>query len=183
MKRNYIDYQSSTDSTDADKSEVSDIDEAFELDLMAAKQPKKQVWSKQEDASLLKIVQKYGASNWDIIAKYVKHRTGKQCRERYHNILNPNVRKGNWTADEDKKILELHASLGNQWAKIARGLEGRTDNSVKNRFHALNRSKPEVKKIPDEINAFFSHCSGLMEMQLPISRDAVIQVVPVCEPL
>lgn len=68
-------------------------------------------------------------------------RTGKQCRERYLNHLNPNIKKGNWEAAEDTKILALHASMGNKWCKYTEYLPGRTDCSIKNRFHVLTRSR------------------------------------------
>lgn len=132
--------------------------DAFELEMMTAKLPMKQPWSKHEDATLLKLVMKYGAANWDILAKCMKSRSGKQCRERYHNILDPTVRKGNWTHQEDQKILELHASVGNQWAKISRELCGRTDNSVKNRFYAISKRTDFI--VPFKGSALYASSAG-----------------------
>jgi hypothetical protein len=68
-------------------------------------------------------------------------RTGKQCRERYANHLQPGVKKGGWTKEEDEIILNLQARLGNQWAKMMEWLPGRSDNSIKNRFWSFHRSK------------------------------------------
>ena len=64
-------------------------------------------------------------------------RSGKQCRERWHNHLDPRVKKGDWTADEDQLIINMQAKLGNQWAKITRMLPGRTDNAARFALRSL----------------------------------------------
>ena len=77
-----------------------------------------------------------------LIASKMENRSGKQCRERYNNHLAPVVKKGNWTKEEDQLIVSLQKELGNHWSKIASHLDGRSDNSVKNRWHLIHRCRP-----------------------------------------
>lgn len=69
-------------------------------------------WTKEEDEMVIRLVAKYGPKRWSHIAGYLKGRIGKQCRERWHNHLNPTIKKDAWTPEEDMKILEAHASMG-----------------------------------------------------------------------
>lgn len=65
--------------------------------------------TKEEDALLIQLVKENGAKNWSSIAKKMKGRMGKQCRERWHNHLNPDIRKQKWTEEEDRIIIQCHS--------------------------------------------------------------------------
>ncbi len=119
-------------------------------------------WTKDEDAILLGMVQNMRMPmKWSIVAQSMPERTGKQCRERYVNHLNPRLKSTDWSPVEDATIFHLYNTGGSQWAKMSKMIPGRTDNGIKNRFHNLRRqleredehrvrlSKPS--DFPDEI--------------------------------
>lgn len=64
------------------------------------------------------------------ISDHMPGRVGKQCRERYLNHLDPSLRHGPWTEEEERLLLSLHARLNNQWAEIARQIPGANEKKV-----------------------------------------------------
>ncbi|BFI09564.1 transcription factor MYB, plant [Marchantia polymorpha subsp. ruderalis] len=94
---------------------------------------KKGPWTSAEDAILVAYVTKHGEGNWNSVQKHSGlYRCGKSCRLRWANHLRPNLKKGAFTPEEERMIIELHAKLGNKWARMAAQLPGRTDNEIKN---------------------------------------------------
>lgn len=92
-------------------------------------------WSHQEDEKILKLVSIYGKS-WSKISKILVTRNGKQIRDRFINVLDPDTKKGKFTEKEDKLLIKLYLYHGPKWATIAKYFEHRTADMIKNRFHS-----------------------------------------------
>ena len=72
--------------------------------------------------------------DWNVIAQKIPQRTAKQCGVRWEHHLDPSIKKGAWSAEEDAILLHQYELLGKKWSKIAAFLPGRSDNAVKIRF-------------------------------------------------
>jgi hypothetical protein len=107
-------------------------------------------WVIEEDKKLIEWVRVEGPNKWSQCAEYIPGRSGKQCRERWFNTLNPHVKKGDWSIEEDYNIFNLFSVYGSKWSKIALSLPGRTENSIKNRFYSTLRRIASNYKNRDE---------------------------------
>ncbi|XP_039037219.1 transcription factor MYB106-like [Hibiscus syriacus] len=90
-------------------------------------------WTPEEDQKLMAFVHKHGHGSWRFLPeKAGLRRCGKSCRLRWINYLRPDIKRGKFSLQEQKTIIQLHALLGNRWSAIAAYLPKRTDNEIKN---------------------------------------------------
>ncbi|CAM9775779.1 unnamed protein product, partial [Ectocarpus sp. 12 AP-2014] len=95
-------------------------------------------WQSVEDERMLSLVQIFG-QRWSTVAEHMPGRLAKQCRERYLNNLDPELRRGAWSREEDEKLLQLRGQQNKSFAKIAEQIDGRSYNDVKNRWSQISR--------------------------------------------
>lgn len=110
-------------------------------------QHKRGPWTQQEDELLKDLVSRMGATNWVRTSAMIGSRSPKQCRERYHQNLKPGLNHSPITEDEGNLIIQLVREKGKRWAEIARHLNGRSDNAVKNWFNGGENRRKRAKNL------------------------------------
>ncbi|KAL9252080.1 Transcription factor MYB92-like protein [Drosera capensis] len=103
---------------------------------------KKGPWTAEEDQKLVSYIQNHGHGSWRALPKLAGlNRCGKSCRLRWTNYLRPDIKRGKFSPEEEDKVLNLHAIMGNKWSAIAQHLPGRTDNEIKNFWNTHLKKK------------------------------------------
>ncbi|XP_020677472.1 transcription factor MYB92-like [Dendrobium catenatum] len=104
---------------------------------------KKGPWTPEEDQKLIDYIQKQGShGSWRHLPRIAGlNRCGKSCRLRWTNYLRPDIKRGKFSEEEEKLIINLHSMLGNKWSLISTKLPGRTDNEIKNYWNTHLKKK------------------------------------------
>lgn len=105
-------------------------------------------WIDDENRQLSLAVKKYGTHNWRKVATFIPGRSNRQCRERYMMRLNFGAERklGDWTAQEDRKLLELAPKCEFRWVKMESELKGRNARQIASRYELLMKHKNQGKK-------------------------------------
>lgn len=150
MARKLFNWNQHEERTRGDKEFTRKEEEAFNMMYMD---------TTREDQLLVKLATFYEFRKWNLIAEKLSStytlKSTKQCRERWHTILNPVIKKSSWSFEEERKLLAVHKLMGNKWASIAEILPGRTDNEIKNYFFCkLRKLARNIKNLVLDLKEF-----------------------------
>jgi hypothetical protein len=95
----------------------------------------------QEDARLREIVERCGTNDWTEVARQMRPRNGRQCRERWTNYLNPTLENRSWTAEEEILLDRKFGEFGSRWGALTTCFTNRSRNSIKNHWTSKRRQK------------------------------------------
>ncbi len=126
---------------------------AATMDRPPTRKSSKGGWTTAEDNMLRVVVVENNERNWKNIAKALNesfpgsNRNDVQCLHRWQKVIQPGLKKGPWTAEEDRTICSLVEKLGaNKWSLIAKQLPGRIGKQCRERW--FNHLHPSIKKEP-----------------------------------
>lgn len=98
---------------------------------------KKTAWTKDEDQLLLKLYKANGPK-WSSIARKITGRTDDACSKRYREALDPRLKKGEWTDEEDALMYEVLDRHGpGSWKEVGNKLN-RSSLGCRNRYEPTN---------------------------------------------
>jgi len=110
------------------------------------------LWTPDQDARLKEIVHELGMEHvktqdfWDRVALHCEH-DARLCRHRWNNFLRPDLRKGDWTLQEEALIVDMHRQFGPCWRVMVQCFPNRTDNDLKNKWNSMRRSQERKARL------------------------------------
>ncbi|KAL1923663.1 uncharacterized protein VTP21DRAFT_8643 [Calcarisporiella thermophila] len=108
---------------------------------------------------------------WHKIAQKIPHRTASQCQSRWEESLNPTVRKGKWTDEEDRLLIAGYHRYGKCWIRVAEMIGGRTQRQCRTRWLQIqNRIKRDHEKRLDVMRSASPPNPQPLSTSLPTSE-------------
>ena len=101
-------------------------------------------WDADEDRMLRVGFARFD-KQWAKIAETIPGRTNIQCRNRWKDVLDPNISNHAWSTEDDARLELGFVKFGSRWSKIADTIPGRTGLQCRDRFlrrHDKKRISP-----------------------------------------
>lgn len=111
-------------------------------------------WTAPEDERLRELVGIYGVHRWSAVGALMKTRTNKQCRERWLNVLSPDISYAPWTPCELRRLVDEVERRGRAWASLEKSFPGRTANDLKNKWNVMcgrrTKKRPRSEQVEEK---------------------------------
>ncbi|KAI9507697.1 Homeodomain-like protein [Russula earlei] len=106
---------------------------------------KTHVWDAESDRRLVEAVQKFGTESWSLVARLVSEDAQpNSCQNRWYRSLDPSIRRGNWSPEEDAQLRLAVNLYGHAWMEVASVIPGRNNEQCRDRW--TERLNPKVTK-------------------------------------
>lgn len=83
---------------------------------------KKSAWTAEEDGLLIELFTKNGPK-WSAFSRQIPGRTDDACSKRYREALDPNLKREEWTPEEDDMLINTYNSIGGKWGQVGQSLQ------------------------------------------------------------
>lgn len=101
----------------------------------------------EDDELLIKLVKDMPGCSWSSIASHMNNKTPKQCRDRWNNYANPDLKHGNWTIDEEIILLQNFNNIGLKWSEMMKFLPRRSSNEIRYQWLKLTNGEEDLNQL------------------------------------
>lgn len=91
-------------------------------------------WTNEEDEQLKELLYSFTSLSWKLISSKLKERSPSQCMHHWNMNLNPGIKKGKWSKEEDELVLSYVKENGANWGELQLYLQGRTTKQIRERW-------------------------------------------------
>jgi len=131
---------------------VFNIKKVYKRNIAGMKQ-----WTPEEDALLISLYKPNNIKKWINLSKYFKDKNEKDCMLRFLKI-NPKIKKGKWSFEEDRNLFYLAKMFGYRWGKFAKIVRNRNHKQIRSRYWHLfvqirTKNQKRIQKIEESVAA------------------------------
>lgn len=146
----------------------------------------KQLWSISEDKQLITVVNgahfetRADMKEWcESASVSIPNKNTNQCIDHWFSLLSPSQTARRWKNEEDKKLIALCSSFGNRWKLIAQYFPRRSNNTIRKRWHVINKIKgSDTGEIKNSYKNTTSIATALLKLYSTSLDSSITREVP-----